>query len=186
MLRFFSLGRSEAEWWNSHVFSVPFPPHTPNPRVSPYFHLIPPRFVPRAHVPTITKNLRNPGFYDPWSSDDVTLRSYANLYSGKLDWVLVRGLEVTRWERLNTELNASDHMLLVATVALPEPAGGPLVPLGGGKFGILGKDAWVARDPARREENSFVQFSRRVRPLLTVFSLATAASLMYWRYTRRR
>jgi len=142
-LRFFSLGRSEATWWNSHVFSVPYenlkevnkPQQDINPYVSFYYNLMRPSCVPKTHVDTICSHLRNPGFYDPFNSrTDVTLQSYGGWYRGKLDWLLFRGVDVVAWELGALENGPSDHAWLSATVQID----GPLV---------LGKDAWVKRDP---------------------------------------
>lgn len=198
-LRFFSFGRSEAEWWTDNLLSTPYPPHIPNQLLQPYFRMMAPSFIPESHVTTILKNLRNPGFYDPWRPTDVTLRSYGGWYSAKLDWLLCRGVEVVTWRRGNKELNASDHMWLAATIAVPTTGPHltllsnkrPRTPsvkeesaLSKQKYGILGKEAWVARDRPQRYKKETRLFGISVQSCLTMLALSSALGATYYQYTR--
>lgn len=96
-LRFRSIGYSEAQWWQKHIFD-----HA-------------------AKVSCVKKedslDLSNPHFYDPFSSTkDTTLQSYQGCFRGKLDWTLLRGFHVLAKGMDNHEFRASDHKLLYVIV----------------------------------------------------------------------
>jgi hypothetical protein len=55
----------------------------------------------------------NPGFYDPFQVNETTLRLFWGVFSGKLDWMLCRGLVVLNLASENNKYESSDHKLLL-------------------------------------------------------------------------
>ncbi|KAI9299451.1 hypothetical protein BJ944DRAFT_274225 [Cunninghamella echinulata] len=66
----------------------------------------------------VIQNIRNPGFYDAWPTHHVTLHNpaYFGLFKAKLDWTLIRNLNLThRWFG-NAGYKLSDHQWLMIQV----------------------------------------------------------------------
>ncbi|KAI9143397.1 Endonuclease/exonuclease/phosphatase [Paraphysoderma sedebokerense] len=106
-LRWRTLGSTEAEWLTERVLSFTTDDGPFNT------HLLPFRQLP----PEVLQNARNPGFYDAFDpKTDITLESYGGYYSGKLDWLLVMGLEITEKSMGNDRYEASDHKWLCCSV----------------------------------------------------------------------
>ena len=113
-LRFGSLGLSEAQWWHRHVLAVRS--DAPNPP--------PNRTLMRWGLDERTASeLVNPGFHDPFDvRRDITLDNPkyralgCSLMTGKLDWVLLRGMSVVARSMGNHDFSASDHKWLQVTV----------------------------------------------------------------------
>lgn len=96
-LRYKSIGYSEAQWWQKHIFD-----HATNESCTKKGNSL---------------DLSNPHFYDPFcSTKDTTLHSYMGCYRGKLDWTLMRGFHVLAKGMDNHDFSASDHKLLYVVV----------------------------------------------------------------------
>lgn len=127
--RFLSLGETESEWWDKRVLSFHEDDGPVNTRLSAW------RWLPSSWIlkwPKIFTGLpmgvlkmaRNPGFYDPWDPNAVTLENpmYFGLFKAKLDWTLVRCFDViARW-RGNQDYKASDHVYLMVEVVPDDKA----------------------------------------------------------------
>lgn len=72
---------------------------------------------------TIFTNLRSPQLIDLFPTSTETLRAYAGLYRGKLDWTLVRRLIVHSTSIHNNDYSASDHKMLAVVVEFDEEEG---------------------------------------------------------------
>jgi hypothetical protein len=107
-MRFNSLGWSEAAWWQRYILSYTNVNY-PNPDLV--------KHVPaNLHVDDVSR-LLNPYFYDPFSPDtDTTLQSHYGLYTGKLDWTLLRGWHVLSKGMDNHHYQWSDHKLMYVIV----------------------------------------------------------------------
>jgi len=82
-LRWKSLGWSEAQWWNNHVF------HSKE------------QDGPLAKIRD---------FKDPFDVNvDITLSSYRGWYKGKLDWTLVKGFNLDKFKMFGNDFAYSDH-----------------------------------------------------------------------------
>ncbi|KAI9178835.1 hypothetical protein H9P43_005497 [Blastocladiella emersonii ATCC 22665] len=111
-MRWRTLGSTEAEWLTRNVLAQPA-------RDLPFN----PALLSLNLPPAVVEAARNPGFHEPWDAvRDVTLQNYGGYYSGKLDWTLAMGLEVTDRAMANHRYEASDHRALVVTVR-PDPEG---------------------------------------------------------------
>lgn len=105
-LRLLSVGYSEAQWWQRYIFD-----HATDDTegLSPLLA----RHVPRNLSESDARALTNPHFYDPFCmSKDTSLHKYFNIFSGKLDWALLRGFHVLAKGMDNHDFKASDHKLL--------------------------------------------------------------------------
>ncbi|KAI9364123.1 Endonuclease/exonuclease/phosphatase [Pilaira anomala] len=134
--RILSLGDSESNWFDRHVMAVyRDPQHEYNLRLAgagfPFcmapIRLV--RFFWRLLGPQVfewvggfdletLKQARNPAFYDPWDPDEVTLHNpeYFKLFKAKLDWTMVRCLDVRQKWIGNRDYSASDHAYLMLKV----------------------------------------------------------------------
>ncbi|KAI7894383.1 uncharacterized protein EV154DRAFT_498567 [Mucor mucedo] len=134
--RLLSLGDTESNWFDRHVMSVyRDPQHEYNLRLAgagfPFcmapIRLV--RFFWRLLGPYIfqlfggfdletLKRARNPGFYDPWDPDEVTLHNpdYFGLFKAKLDWTMVRCMDVRQKWIGNRDYSASDHAYLMLQI----------------------------------------------------------------------
>lgn len=114
--RWLNIGWSEAEWWHYNVFSVRDDGRDPIPPAN--------RRLRRWGLDEkVCVDVVNPNFYDPFlPGHDVTLDNprYAfgpiRLMTGKLDWLLLRGLAASTFKTGNDKYLASDHKLLFAEV----------------------------------------------------------------------
>eukprot|EP00727_Mastigamoeba_balamuthi_P009470 m51a1_g5145 hypothetical protein (322) ;mRNA; r:32725-33978 len=103
-MRFWSLGSSEARWWADNVLAV-----REGGRNEHLAALGLPEDVCRDAV--------NPGFSEPFDIDaDITLSNHRGWFNGKLDWMLVRGLNVQTKRIGNHDFTASDHKWLCLEV----------------------------------------------------------------------
>eukprot|EP00775_Hariotina_reticulata_P004582 gene4582-4836_t len=112
VLRWKTLGSTEAAWWQRNVLSV---------------------------TAQVAEAAVNPGFFDPYDVDaDVTLDNPGSLMMchnladnffwhahGKLDWALLRGMKVLSAVMGNDDYAASDHRWLLVEVALTSSNGAP-------------------------------------------------------------
>lgn len=124
-MRWRSLGSSEARYWSDHVLAVKeSAPVTSGadlmdvPRLN--LHLLHLGLPPR-----VCADILNPGFEDPFDPDkDPTLDNPkyrlfgVSLMTGKLDWVLLKNMEVVRKELGNHDYLHSDHKWLMVEVNL--------------------------------------------------------------------
>jgi hypothetical protein len=64
------------------------------------------------------KRARNPGFYDPWDPNEITLHNpdYFGLFKAKLDWTMVRCMHVGQKWIGNRDYSVSDHAYLMVKV----------------------------------------------------------------------
>lgn len=117
-LRFKTLGTSEASFWNRNLFQVT---ETSLDDLlfenGSYFNR---RLLFWGLQKEHCRNLINPGFYDPWNPDkDITLQQPKtgpinwNLVTGKLDWILIKDLKVSRKHIGNHDYSLSDHKWLM-------------------------------------------------------------------------
>jgi len=111
-LRWRSLGQSESQWWQWHLWDF-------HDELGPFNRRL--RFFVLSKK--VLERARNPGFYDPFDlQTDITLqsKSYYGLFQGKLDWILLRGdsLRVKRSFLENHDYSASDHKLLCVEVEI--------------------------------------------------------------------
>ncbi|KAI8884394.1 hypothetical protein K501DRAFT_81070 [Backusella circina FSU 941] len=139
--RWMSLGDTESNWFDRHVMAVyREPKHQFNLRLaSAGFPLSmapmrlarliwqtigswPFRLVSGFDVETL-KRARNPGFYDPWDPDEVTLHNpdYFGLFKAKLDWTMVRCMDVRQKWIGNRDYSVSDHAYLMVKVTPDTP-----------------------------------------------------------------
>ncbi|KAI8992245.1 hypothetical protein BDB01DRAFT_777647 [Pilobolus umbonatus] len=125
--RWMSVGHTESSWFDRHVMSV-------------YRQGIN-RVLPSCGLPAcmteflwkqapwllvklsgfsldILQRASNPGFYDPWDPDEVTLHSpdYGGLFSAKLDWTMLRCMDTNQKWIGNRDYSASDHAYLMVKV----------------------------------------------------------------------
>ncbi|KAI9029936.1 Endonuclease/exonuclease/phosphatase [Phycomyces nitens] len=137
--RWASLGKTESGWWDDRLFGFHITQGDINTRLarSCLFVLVPTWLIDLGyrHYPRLMdwmskavgsgfdeatlRAARNPGFYDPWDPEEVTLENpgYGGLFKAKLDWTLVRGMRVLRKGRGNLDYKASDHAYLWIEVA---------------------------------------------------------------------
>lgn len=109
-LRLLSVGYSEAQWWQRYIFD-----HATHDRTSISSRLAP--HVPCNLSESDAQALTNPYFYDPFCmTKDTSLHKYYNMFSGKLDWALLRGFHALAKGMDNHEYKASDHKLLYLVV----------------------------------------------------------------------
>lgn len=102
VMRFRSLGFSESGWWMHHVFNLNEPAN---------------------HNEKLHKfklgDMINGHFFDPFDVEaDTTLRAISGLYSGKLDWTLLRGWLVKSKGMSNMNYKISDHRLLYVNISI--------------------------------------------------------------------
>lgn len=70
------------------------------------------------HDKQLAVSILNPHFYDPYDMyHDVTIRTYHGLFQGKLDYILLRYMDVHHQYVDNHDYDASDHKLLCCDVA---------------------------------------------------------------------
>ncbi|KAF7725200.1 hypothetical protein EC973_000366 [Apophysomyces ossiformis] len=131
--RYLSLGQTESAWWDQKLLRF----HRSD---GPVNYLLAQAAIPAflqsfisfligsstherwsGFPPGVLRMARNPGFYDPWDPEDVTLENpeYFGLFKGKLDWTLLRCLEVTQKWCGNKDYSASDHAYLMVE-AIPD------------------------------------------------------------------
>ncbi|CAO3611915.1 unnamed protein product [Cunninghamella blakesleeana] len=141
--RWLSLGETESSWWDRNVFGYHLLDGSINTNLltlKRYTYFQPLKFIEwmiQSSTPWLStiglklgcwlsgfkdldvlKNIRNPGFYDVWSPHHPTLHNpaYFGLFKAKLDWTLVRNLNVTdRWFG-NCDYKLSDHQWLMIHV----------------------------------------------------------------------
>lgn len=139
--RLLSLGDTESNWFDRHVMSVyRDPQHEYNLRLAGAgfpFCMAPirvVRFIWHLLGPSVfqlfggfdletLKRARNPGFYDPWDPDEVTLHNpdYFGLFKAKLDWTMVRCMDVRQKWIGNRDYSASDHAYLMLQIVPDSP-----------------------------------------------------------------
>ncbi|KAI8367759.1 Endonuclease/exonuclease/phosphatase [Blakeslea trispora] len=140
--RFMSLGDTESNWFDRHVMAVyRDPQHEYNLRLAAAgfpFSMAPVRvirsiwrllgslklfeWISGFDLETL-KRARNPGFYDPWDPDEITLHNpdYFQLFKAKLDWTMVRCMDVRQKMIGNRNYNMSDHAYLMVKVTPDAP-----------------------------------------------------------------
>jgi hypothetical protein len=112
IMRFLSLGWTESQWWQRHLFDEA---HHGEPDDGEENELLGKyrRFMSARDL----RVLRNNYFLDPFCPvSDTTLSNYRGLYTGKLDWVLLRGFMVSDKGLDNEDYSASDHRLVYVDV----------------------------------------------------------------------
>ncbi|KAI8138339.1 Endonuclease/exonuclease/phosphatase [Fennellomyces sp. T-0311] len=127
--RYLSIGESESKWWDRRVFAFHENDGPINARLATagWFAWIPWILIKRfpalytlgsGFSMDVLKKARNPGFYDPWPVDQVTLENpdYFGLFKAKLDWTLLRCMQVIDRSRGNEDYSASDHAYLLVDV----------------------------------------------------------------------
>ncbi|KAL0097089.1 Endonuclease/exonuclease/phosphatase [Phycomyces blakesleeanus] len=142
--RWASLGQTESGWWDDRFFGFHITQGPINSRLARacgLFVVVPSWLVELGyrHQPRLMDWLsrwvgsgfeehtlraaRNPGFYDPWDPEEVTLENpaYGGLFKAKLDWTLVRGMSVLKRGRGNLDYKASDHAYLWVDVTPDKP-----------------------------------------------------------------
>lgn len=112
IMRFVSLGWTESEWWQKHVFDAHSEEQggggVENEMLGKYR-----RFMSARDLQV----LRNNYFLDPFCpASDNTLSNYRGWYTGKLDWLLLRGFLVKSKGLDNLDYAASDHRLMFVNV----------------------------------------------------------------------
>ncbi|KAG2227642.1 hypothetical protein INT45_004683, partial [Circinella minor] len=133
--RFLSLGETEASWWDRRLLSFHEQDGPINSKLSTsgWFGWIFPWFIIK-HWPwlyqlgsgfnmDVLKMARNPGFYDPWPVSHVTLENpeYFGLFKAKLDWTMIRCMEVINRSCGNEDYSESDHAYLMVEVVPDDP-----------------------------------------------------------------
>ncbi|KAG0750466.1 hypothetical protein G6F57_003771 [Rhizopus arrhizus] len=139
--RLMSVGDTESNWFDRHVMAIyRDPQYEYNLRLAGAgfpFSTLPVRLirviwrmigswifevVSGFDLETL-KRARNPGFYDPWDPNEITLRSpnYFGLFSAKLDWTMVRCMDVRQKWIGNRDFSASDHAYLMLKVKPDDP-----------------------------------------------------------------
>lgn len=135
--RLMSLGDTESNWFDRHVMAVyRDPQHEYNLRLAAAgfpFSMAPIRLVRGIwrllgslrlfelvsgfDLETL-KRARNPGFYDPWDPNEITLHNpdYFGLFKAKLDWTMVRCMDVRQKWIGNRDYSVSDHAYLMVKV----------------------------------------------------------------------
>jgi len=107
-LRWRTIGQTEAQWWQTNLLNFHDEDGNVNTNLMKY------------NLPQdVLVNARNTGFYDPFDiHKDITLhnKQYFGLFYGKLDWLLVRGFDVTAKGSGNHDYSASDHKSLYVDV----------------------------------------------------------------------
>jgi hypothetical protein len=134
--RIMSLGDTESNWFDRHVMAIyRDPQHQYNLRLASAgfpFCMAPIRFIRLIwHLLGLQlfelvsgfdaqtlKQARNPGFYDPWDPDEITFHNpdYFGLFKAKLDWTMVRCMDVRQKWIGNRDYSASDHAYLMIKV----------------------------------------------------------------------
>ncbi|KAI9497471.1 Endonuclease/exonuclease/phosphatase [Zychaea mexicana] len=127
--RYLSLGETESSWWDRRVFAFHEQDGPVNSRLATagWLSRVPWFFIRHwawlyTHASgfsmDVLKKARNPGFYDPWPVNQVTLENpdYFGLFKAKLDWTLVRCMQVLHRSRGNEDYSASDHAYLLVEV----------------------------------------------------------------------
>ncbi|KAI7865653.1 hypothetical protein BDF14DRAFT_977091 [Spinellus fusiger] len=137
--RWASLGWTESQWWDQHVFQfhcADGPINTALGTATGLLSLCPQWLIHALWCrwgnrlegvwgwvwvwlgggwdTRVLAAARNPGFYDPWCPEERTLENpaYGGLFKAKLDWTLVRECEVVEQGKGNTTYMASDHAYL--------------------------------------------------------------------------
>lgn len=135
--RFMSVGDTESNWFDRHVMAVyRDPQHEYNLRLAAAgypFSMAPIRvirgiwrvlgslkifeWVSGFDLETL-RRARNPGFYDPWDPNEITLHNpnYFGLFKAKLDWTMVKCMEVRQKWIGNRDYSISDHAYLMVKV----------------------------------------------------------------------
>jgi len=106
-LRWRSIGSHEAEWWEDNIFSFHVEDGPKNTNLLGYG-------LPNQ----VLIDARNPGFIDPFHpTKDITLVNYKGWFTGKLDWVLLKGFGVVSKNIGNHDFSASDHKWMMVDVS---------------------------------------------------------------------
>ena len=131
-MRWASLGHTESEWWQSHLLVTRCPmaggflcdmclslggEAVAICLFQDWWDEDGPvnEFLQATGFPAAGLSMaRNPGFHDPFPVNQETLRSHKGLFTGKLDWMLLRGFTAEHMESGNKDYLASDHRLLTA------------------------------------------------------------------------
>ncbi|KAI7899404.1 uncharacterized protein BX663DRAFT_532882 [Cokeromyces recurvatus] len=132
-----SVGDTESNWFDRHVMAVyRDSQHEYNLRLAAAgfpFSIAPIRFIRfiwrlfgslklfewvSGFDAETLRQARNPGFYDPWDPNEITLHNpdYFGLFKAKLDWTMVRCMDVRHKWIGNRDYSASDHAYLMVKV----------------------------------------------------------------------
>jgi len=103
LMRFTTIGWSEPQWWQANVLCG-----EESPKLLRSWGI----------SDEIADRCVNPGFEDPFDIDeDVTVINHCGWFSGKLDWILLRGpFQVVNQRLGNCDFALSDHMWLLIDV----------------------------------------------------------------------
>ncbi|KAI8384462.1 uncharacterized protein BYT42DRAFT_480368, partial [Radiomyces spectabilis] len=176
-----SLGESESSWWHQNVFGFHWDDGEVNHLLARagftrhyplwLFHLLwsilgawPFTLISGFNLPVL-RTARNPGFYDPWPYDDVTLEnpSYGGLFKAKLDWTLVRYFKVVQKWTGNADYRASDHRYLMVRITPDE-----VTQTEDSNYHVT----WAARRRQYEEESALAMISRRKSAIVTALIIA--------------
>ncbi|KAJ8653285.1 hypothetical protein O0I10_011034 [Lichtheimia ornata] len=169
--RFLSLGDTESGWWDSHVLSFHDHDGPVNTQLMGAAYFLLPQRLARwlsGFSEDVLRQARNPGFYDPWSAQEVTLENpaYFGLFKAKLDWTLLRCLRTVKRARGNDDYRASDHKYLMVQV-VPDTTEEI-------------KQEYALWKQRRREWNYPVGLSWTMMVTASLLVAATATSIYYW------
>ncbi|KAI8987911.1 hypothetical protein BDF20DRAFT_295386 [Mycotypha africana] len=186
--RWMSLGDTESNWFDRHVMAVfrndQDEQYAYNLRLAAGgfpFSMLPVRIIKHLPLGLLTfvsgfeketlKKARNPGFYDPWDPDEITLHNprYFGLFKAKLDWTMVRCMEVKQKWIGNRDYSASDHAYLMVKVT----------PDSSDKMENL-KETWKVRRQQWQLNKSAPK--RRATIGLTILGLAIAFIVQFYFY----
>jgi len=103
LMRFTTIGWSEPQWWMANVLCG-----DESPKLLRKWGI----------SDEVADRCVNPGFEDPFDIDkDVTVINHCGCFTGKLDWLLMRGpLQVINRRMGNCAFELSDHMWLLVDV----------------------------------------------------------------------
>lgn len=123
-LRFKTLGISEARFWHDNLLSVLETSVEKGGDIADG-KKINKKLLGWGVNEELCREAINPGFHDPWDVEkDVTLEHPAikgykiYLVTGKLDWILVKGMQFGEKEIGNHDYTMSDHKWLLLEVLL--------------------------------------------------------------------
>lgn len=126
-LRWKSLGWSEAQWWNNHIFNNPIKNQEKEKEKESKREDETEKEKKEStkeieisnDQDDLLKKLRE--FKDPFDANrDITLSSYRGWYKGKLDWTLIKGFSIDKYRMFGNDFEYSDHRgLLVELLFSP-------------------------------------------------------------------